>query len=1195
MSINDSTPQPELQSKPKIRKSRLPKGVRVVLWSVFGVVILIIAALFCITWYLTPDRLSSIISDEMSSYFNADVRVRNVRFTFWSTFPRFTIETDSIDIISHTLDNQPEDILKQLPSDARFLASAEGFRGGINMMKFFAGRYDLHDMNIDGLRLNIVSYNDSINNYDILPVNDTKDQKVPFFTSNVITLSHPHKMKAFFAATSTRAEIELDSVVMRRLKEDTDYDLAIRGKLSANTQNFNLLDRFPFGLDGNMKLHFRPFGLKFTDFNIDLGSIKGDINMNMDLEGDVKINDFDYHLDVLNLMKLLNSLPWLKASGLTSLRTDLDISATARLTSPYNFSSVELPSLEVDFKVPEGNLTYALKQGEDYTFRHGDVTGRLIFDGKNPSASHFDFSPIIVEGNGLDCALSGNVINLLDSPKISAEVKASADLEALTKTIPALVPFGIQGDMKLDALLSFGLESLTTEGLEQGMKDFRFEALAQIDKASGKMSDLDMEISDGKVEIHTVGMPADMQHPFDVPVDLSLKAGALRVESPGIDMQGVLLNVSGSTTCSSLEKVTSLSPQLAVSADGLHLEVADKKIDLSGLEMNTTLPQISSGRAIPRLISFSSDDLKIDGGSELQAAVVSLKGDLAIDTSSSGDVESAEARFTASSLQSSVEGMVNVKASSLAATMKLRPEGGLDEANLSASSLALNGMGVVQMNLKDFNLSSSFQPSAAGGLGDISARLKTRGLNLNAQGSGLALNNVDLAVNYKDGKKYGVKGSSITMENVMESQPDARSLSFAPHSDVFATAGLSPDMVKFVRTHDLSLSLKSSGGTISTSAFPGNNSIGNLDLSLSLDSINLRSLNISSGATAARLSGRIGNLRDFLMSATPVRLPIDVNVALDTININQLARSYVKGRENLGIASSTMSPEESEVDDAVTRLIPRNIDAKISFSALQSIYMDLHLYDILGCLSLKDGVARVDDFNVSAEFGRAHLGAVYDTSDMQNMSLTAKMALEDINVVSFFDHFHALLLMMPEMKNLEGNVSLTVDGKVLLFPDMDLNMPSITAAVDFKGWGLTLHQNKFIHRLARKLLIRTDSPLHIADIDIRARVRDNLLEIYPFELEMSRYKIKALGTNNFDGDLYYHLDVEKSPLPFPFGINVDGHFHNPRIRVGRPGYSRKKAEGITTDIMISNKINVVKEAKHYMKVFVRKAADSASS
>ena len=43
--------------------------------------------------------------------------------------------------------------------------------------------------------------------------------------------------------------------------------------------------------------------------------------------------------------------------------------------------------------------------------------------------------------------------------------------------------------------------------------------------------------------------------------------------------------------------------------------------------------------------------------------------------------------------------------------------------------------------------------------------------------------------------------------------------------------------------------------------------------------------------------------------------------------------------------------------------------------------------------------------------------------------------------------------------------------------------------------------------------------IHIANVDLRAEVRNNLLMVMPFTFSFSDYPLRLLGVNNFNGDL----------------------------------------------------------------------------
>ena len=125
------------------------------------------------------------------------------------------------------------------------------------------------------------------------------------------------------------------------------------------------------------------------------------------------------------------------------------------------------------------------------------------------------------------------------------------------------------------------------------------------------------------------------------------------------------------------------------------------------------------------------------------------------------------------------------------------------------------------------------------------------------------------------------------------------------------------------------------------------------------------------------------------------------------------------------------------------------------------------------------------------------------------------------------------------------------------------------------------------------MLIESGDDIHIKDMKVNAGIHDNLLQLNPFDFEFDKYKLHLLGINNFNGKLYYHIAVMQSPIPFPFAINIEGMFHDPKLRFGGPKYNLKRAEEVTSQIEENNNINLVSVARSFMGAFIHKAAEAA--
>lgn len=76
----------------------------------------------------------------------------------------------------------------------------------------------------------------------------------------------------------------------------------------------------------------------------------------------------------------------------------------------------------------------------------------------------------------------------------------------------------------------------------------------------------------------------------------------------------------------------------------------------------------------------------------------------------------------------------------------------------------------------------------------------------------------------------------------------------------------------------------------------------------------------------------------------------------------------------------------------------------------------------------------------------------------------------------------------------------------------------------------------------------------IDSISVDILVRDGVVEIFPFLLEIDRYKVAVGGEHNMDMSFKYHVSLLKSPLPFRAGVDISGTLDKMKFRVTKAKY-----------------------------------------
>lgn len=959
------------------------KVLRITLFTFLALVALIVVALTGTTLYLTPERLTRIVNTESSKYIKANVKASNIRFTFWSTFPHLELKFDSISIISKTLEDATPQQLAALPQNSDLLASAGKFSGSINLLGLLKGDVSLKNVSLDSLRLNIVAYNDSVNNYNILPDDATAPKHIPEISAQKIELTNPQLLTYYSAATNTSVVADIKDVLLCANTENRssgNYQLSVGGNVTARVDGMDILRSFPFSLVGNIDIQQDPLHISVDRYSVGVGNTSGTLNLDLNLGDTESLKSFRYDTAPFDVEQLLSYFPVGNIPAMNNLKAELPLSLSARLVSPYDFSSQTLPSLEVLFNIPRGKLAYVEDAGTDYHIDNLKLNGTFFFDGTNPKASYVNIPDLGIESYGIHLNLSARVNNVMTSPDVSADVNLSSSLDTSSLTLPFDMPVSLKGNADARSHVAFVIPDINTPSITE-------------------------------------------------------------------------LNIKGNINVSNF--------QCSVPQQHLDVMTPQTSLDFNANLENPTNP-----------------DLKIKA---------------------------------------------NIASAQLSAP----------DAKVALSKTALS----LALKKQKWQM----------------PKLKT--------------------------KRYA----------------DADMLAQIGHTDVDLTVNAPTSLRNFLKNYTFTCSFNSKALNYNTKSGKTPVEIRNLDLTATPDGVTMRPMRFTALNTSMTLAGKLTGLRNWIVSGKATPLYADINAALDTVNINQLAFIYEKAIiDRYGSDSIITAPKSPQLTagDTLAMLLPRNIKANIHATAKETLFTNLHLCDLDASVNMNGGVMNISKLLIGSDFGHARLDCIYNSENIENMNVALNLGLDDIELVTFFKRFHALLVMEPELANLSGELSFNCRADMNIFPDMYLNVPSVDASVGLKSDNLMLHQSRFIHKVARMLLIHTDKDLHIADMDIRADVRNNLVELHPFVFQCDRYKLQMVGINNFAGDMYYHVGVEKSPIPFDFGINVSGNFSHPKLHFGGAKFKANKAQIVSSNLEENIRINIIHEMRFYLRRLVHKAAKS---
>lgn len=469
-------------------------------------------------------------------------------------------------------------------------------------------------------------------------------------------------------------------------------------------------------------------------------------------------------------------------------------------------------------------------------------------------------------------------------------------------------------------------------------------------------------------------------------------------------------------------------------------------------------------------------------------------------------------------------------------------------------------------------------------------RIKGASLSYSGQGTSLGVSGVDARLRAERSNSIPQASPFVTPAKW---NADSRSLAVLRHSPQMLTVQQSPALTSVMNNWLLSFRVKGKQASVYTDAFPIENHISDLDISANTDTVTIHSLKSRTGSTVAAVSGRVTNLRQFLTSAQPAPIVMSLRADVDTLQLNRLAAAYVRGYEikhGPGSFAKLLQNTAITPGDSVAFMIPRNIVADIRSTVNVMECLDMPATGITANIRAAGGKVELPSFSASTAFMNISGNAAYDTHDIQNIAANVALGMNDLELSRLYTAFPALTEKVPEIKNLTGRFDIDTKFSARLFPTMYVMTPALRAGLRIQADDLYLHQDREIRRVAHLMMIHSRDPLHIADLDIRASVFDNMVMLHPFDLNLDRYKLRVAGLNNFNGRMFYHMGVKDWPLMFPFGVNVKGTFGHPEIRLGSSNWKDIDATAISGDIMSGIRINLAHRLRQYFYILLDRAA-----
>lgn len=612
-------PAPDENPQPAPEKRRKPLWRRILKW--FGVTVLsivgLLVVLFCVAlWYLTPERLTPLVNNYMSSYLNADFRAGRIELTFWSTFPHLNIQVDGLDIVSHSLSAATPAEKSMLPENADSLVSLRQLKGGVNLLDLMKGDISLYDVELTSPKLNIVVVNDSINNFDILPPSggDTEPSPMPKIAINRFSIKGDFPVRYCMPADSVDFTLTLSESSLSGEKAPV-YTLNLQGR-SGNGLLPDFLPPVPFSINGDVRWdQAHPSLVTLSNFTFGILDMTFGFNADFDFTDQLLINRFDLDISRISVGRLLALVPEEYAGRLKDMDTDMGVELSMRLLSPYTVGQENLPDVDLRLKADAALLNFDEMSLSEIDAR---VNARVL--GSDLDRSVIDIERLKVVGRAMDFDISGKITHPISDPMIEGTFDGSLTFERVSRRVMAMLPMTLQGTLSGEADFRLRQSWLQPKRFHKVKIDGHL-ALSNFDMMM-RDSTMNAFIRQADLNLGTSSRLTIGEHHVDSLLTASLDIDTMAISAPGIRLTGRKLHAGvGSRNVASSSDTSQINPFGGrITADRIVLEgdSSNVRLVLADASVSGSLRRFNKEARAPQFnlqidasrIRYRSDELR---------------------------------------------------------------------------------------------------------------------------------------------------------------------------------------------------------------------------------------------------------------------------------------------------------------------------------------------------------------------------------------------------------------------------------------------------------------------------------------------------------------------------------------------------------------------------------------------------------
>lgn len=311
------------------------------------------------------------------------------------------------------------------------------------------------------------------------------------------------------------------------------------------------------------------------------------------------------------------------------------------------------------------------------------------------------------------------------------------------------------------------------------------------------------------------------------------------------------------------------------------------------------------------------------------------------------------------------------------------------------------------------------------------------------------------------------------------------------------------------------------------------------------------------------------------------KLTAHLAITSDLIDCTQLINSFSLPEDTLEAVVDTVS------SGMKLFVIPENIDFELQTDVKKVLFDKMVFEQVQGDVDIKNQAVHLENLSMRALDADMKAVVVYKAASPRGGYAGFDFRIHNINVAKLVEFIPSLDTIVPMLRSFKGYVQFDVAADARLDSTMSIRIPTLRSAIHIKGDSLVLMDGETFAEISKMLMFKNKKENVFDSIAVNVTVNNGDVIIYPFLVEIDRYKAAIGGRQGLDMSLDYHISILKSPLPFKAGVNITGTLDKMKFRVGKAKYKNAvtPAEVHKVD---STRMNMGNEiANRFRRVVVR--------